>query len=218
MPKKRDRMKFSEEFKEAVSNLPSIEKDKLIFRLLKKDLVLANRLQFELLSEKSVEELRDEVEERLKKYCKISSQHIYSIGYLSMDVRDMSGLINKHVSVTKDKFGEAWLNLFLLNELLEQITDQLNDLQYNWKLEKFYVAIIARIFKVLLIVNKLHEDYWVEFNPELEKLGHKVGGIPVLMDLAIQNGLDVNWLIKGGIPEDIQSIHKELRENGYLKC
>ncbi|MEI7487773.1 MAG: hypothetical protein WCJ72_10245, partial [Chryseobacterium sp.] len=71
-------------------------------------------------------------------------------------------------------------------------------------------------FKILLIVNKLHEDYLVEFTPELEKLANKVGNIPILMNLAILNGLDMKWLIKGDIPEDIHAIYKELRENGYL--
>ena len=42
-------MKFSPEFKAAISDLPSAEKDKLIFRLLKKDENLANRIYFELL-------------------------------------------------------------------------------------------------------------------------------------------------------------------------
>ena len=40
-------MTFDKDFKEAISHLPSSEKDKLILRLLKKDLVLANRLYFE---------------------------------------------------------------------------------------------------------------------------------------------------------------------------
>lgn len=34
---------FDKDFKIALQNLPSTEKDKLILRLLKKDLVLANR-------------------------------------------------------------------------------------------------------------------------------------------------------------------------------
>ena len=52
---------FHKEFKEALSRLPSKEKDKLILRLLKKDLVLANRLLFELLSTNTVEEERQKM-------------------------------------------------------------------------------------------------------------------------------------------------------------
>ncbi|WP_282454602.1 hypothetical protein [Flavobacterium pygoscelis] len=39
---------FSKEFKKALQELPSAEKDKLIFRLLKIGLDLTNRLYFEL--------------------------------------------------------------------------------------------------------------------------------------------------------------------------
>ena len=37
---------FSKEFKKAIQELSSTEKDKLIFRLLKRDLDLVNRLHF----------------------------------------------------------------------------------------------------------------------------------------------------------------------------
>lgn len=47
-------MKFPEELKEGISQLPSKEKEKLIFRLLKHDLDLANRLLFELVSTDTV--------------------------------------------------------------------------------------------------------------------------------------------------------------------
>ena len=55
-------MSFPKEFKEALSHLPSKEKDKLILQLLKKDLVLANRLLFELVNTNTVEEQREKVE------------------------------------------------------------------------------------------------------------------------------------------------------------
>lgn len=71
-------MKLPEELKKAISHLPSVEKDKLIFRLLRKDLAIANRLLFELVSERSVEDLRDEVQEKLKHYCEIASNNIFS--------------------------------------------------------------------------------------------------------------------------------------------
>lgn len=48
-------MTFPKEFKEALSHLPSKEKDKLVLRLLRKDLLLANRLLFELVNTNTVE-------------------------------------------------------------------------------------------------------------------------------------------------------------------
>jgi DNA-directed RNA polymerase subunit L len=51
--------------KKAISNLSSTEKDKLIFRLLKHDLTLANQLVFELLDVENVEQKRAKMEKRV---------------------------------------------------------------------------------------------------------------------------------------------------------
>lgn len=209
-------MKFSKEFKEALSNLPSKEKDKLIFRLLRKDLVLANRLFFELVSDKTVDEEREVVKKRLFHQINRVTDGFYSIGYLNMDVRYMSGEINDHVRVTKDKFGEAYLNLYMINEVLDRNKGNILSVT-SGKARKFCTAVISRAFKILLCIEKLHEDYFIELKEDLKKLGQLIGGNPYLMDCAIYNGLDVNWLILGEIPEDIAKIHKDLRKNGYLK-
>jgi hypothetical protein len=37
------------------------------------------------------------------------------------------------------------------------------------------------------------------------------------MHTAINNELDVNWLISGEIPSNILEIHKEIRQNGFLR-
>ena len=38
-----------------------------------------------------------------------------------------------------------------------------------------------------------------------------------LMKEAIRNGFDVNWLLNAEIPEDISTIHKQIRAAGFLK-
>jgi hypothetical protein len=55
-------MVFEKEFKEALLDLPIKEKDKLLLRLLKRDVPLANQLYFELVSTQTVEERRAELE------------------------------------------------------------------------------------------------------------------------------------------------------------
>ena len=37
------------------------------------------------------------------------------------------------------------------------------------------------------------------------------------MDTAIKHGLDVNWLVHSEIPEDIVAIHKNIKNQGFLK-
>jgi hypothetical protein len=209
-------MTFDKEFKTALQNLPSTEKDKLILRLLKKDLDLANRLLFELVNTKSVEDCREMIQNNISIATKRMHDRFYSMGYLLMDMRNLSGSITEHVKITKDKFGEISLNLQMLNEIIS-----LNKLHVlNSKPRDAYtfcIYIIARAFKILLLINALHEDYRIEFKNDLEKLGLNISDNFQLMQLAINNGLDVNWLIQNEIPANIVAIHKEIRSNGFLK-
>jgi hypothetical protein len=211
-------MTFSKEFKESLSHLPSKEKDKLILRLLRKDVKLANRLLFELVNTSTVEEQRDKVENRLLFLVRISAENgHYSIGYLNWDVRELSGLINEHVSITKDKFGEAHLNLIMINEVLALNRSYILNSRPPAKRIKFCVAVISRAFKILLIIHKLDDDFLIEFEENLKKLGELISDNKFLMEEAIRNGLDVNWLLKVEVPEDITAIYKEIRAKGFLR-
>ncbi len=209
-------MTFPKEFKDAIQNLPSAEKDKLIFRLLKHDLNLANRLLFELVSTESVEDRRKKMQNEVTKEIKRTSDRFFTFGYILMDMRYLSGSITEHVRITKDKYGEICLNLQMLSEVLD-----LNKLHLlNSKPKDAYtfcIYIIARAFKIMILINALHEDYLMEFRNDLEKLGNHISETPLLMRTAINNGLEVNWLLQCEIPENILAIHKEIRANGFLK-
>ena len=209
-------MKFDNEFKKAIANLPSIEKDKLILRLLKKDLVLANRLYFELLSDDSVQDRRIAMEMQVKKRVARMTQTYYSPGYLLVEMRYLSGEITEHVKITKDKYGEASLNLLMLNEILSQNNSKLNK-ETPSKSHTFNIYVVARAFKILLLIKSLHEDFLIEFEDGLKQLCDNFGDNNKLMMTALHNGFDPNWLFHAQIPDDIVAIHKELREQGFLK-
>ncbi|TSE06966.1 hypothetical protein [Aquimarina algiphila] len=208
-------MKFDKDFKKAISHLPSDEKDKLILRLLKKDLNLANRLYFELLDDRTAEDKRQVIEKRILSRIEHFSKYDSTPGYLMMYIRDLSGEITEHVKVTKDKYGEVSLNLLML---MHTLTLKNRDvLSYtHGKARKFCLYIIARAFKILILIQKLHEDLWMEFYDDLEELGQLISENDYLMKTAIQNGFDVNWLINKEIPEDIEQIHRDIRNQGYL--
>ena len=208
-------MKFDAEFKEAISHLPEKEKDKLIFRLLKKDPNLANRLHFELVNTESAEDFREKLETRIVFLVEQMNTQFYSIGYLHADVRFASGEINEHVQITKDKYGNASLNLLLINNVLNGFGTSIE--KASWAgVRTFSDSIIARAFKIILLINKMDEDYHFEFSEGLKQLGGHLSKSNYLMKSAINNGFDVNWLLSGEIPEDIQAIYKESRAN-HLK-
>lgn len=209
-------MKISEDLKAAIKNLPSSEKDKLIIRLLKKDLTLANRLEFELVSTQTLEERREAVKSDLKVYIDRTTTNYYSIGWLFMDLRSFSGIISNHVSITKDKYGEILLNIWVLTEVIEGNNHKIA--QGNYKsASKFCTSVIARTFKILVLLKKIHEDYRIDFDDQLIKLGKLIGNSPYLMQTAIYNGFDVNWLLEPEIPDDIETRFNNAKKIGYLK-
>jgi hypothetical protein len=209
-------MKFEQDFKEALAQLPNKEKDKLILRLLKKDIRLANQLYFELVETRSVEELRNMVEQEIEEFFHSRMNHFYSPGILMMYVRDVSGAITEHVSNTKDKFGEPYLNCFMLISALKNNSANLKQCSKGDTF-KFNTYVVARIFKILTQVRALHEDLRFDFQELFEKLITEMIQIPTLMDATIYHGLDINWIDYQEIPENIALIQKELRSQGYLK-
>ncbi|MCL1932475.1 MAG: hypothetical protein FWF53_01480 [Candidatus Azobacteroides sp.] len=211
-------MTFDREFKEAISRLPSAEKDKLIFRLLKKDLHLANRLLFELTADDSKEDKRKEAKKSIENMVSHSRHHIqYSTpGILMMEMRDASGIVNDHVGITKDKYGEVFLQIFVMKEYLQIYNNCFKDFPKE-KAHSMNVYLVAKTFKIMVLLKKMHEDLLIDFADDLKKIGHLFSSNPGLMKEAEYNGLNINWLIKYEIPNDIAAIEKDLRQRGYLK-
>ena len=208
-------MTIDPELKKALQLLPEAEKDKLILRLLKHDLHLANQLRFALVETDSVQDKREELKKRIIKRIELVTERYYSVGYLLMDVRDISGEINEHVSITKDKLGEISLNCLMLRQLLELNNERIGAETYG-KAYTLCIYIIARIFKILMLIQKQHEDLHIEFSEDIETIGKLIGKNHLLMKTAIQNGLDVNWLIQFEIPKNIVDIYRNLRKNRQL--
>lgn len=209
-------MKFEQDFKDAISELPDKEKDKLILRLLKRDIPLAKRLYFELVSTQSVEEIRAEVELSIQKSLQRISQPYFGIGDLMMELRGLSGEISAHVNTTKDKVGEVSLSIQLLNLALQDFIPGI-DRSTPVKAHKICVYIVSKCFKILILIQALHEDYRVEFREDLEQLGKLVGQSHNLSFTARHNGFEVNWLTSGEFPENMKEIHAGIRKQGLLR-
>jgi len=207
---------FDEEFKIALQNLSIAEKDKLIFRLIKKDLKLAKKLHFELVDTETVEQKRAQVSEKITSYIEKMPNFTRNLKQILSHLRSISGFITEHVNTTKDKYGEIALNIQMLNEIIEYNKELLTANQRNDGY-KLYIYIIARTFKILLLTKAINEDYWMEYREALSNLGQNIGSVHPLLKIAINNQLNVNWLIDFEIPIDILSFHKELRANGFLK-
>lgn len=208
-------MEFSKEFKQALSEFSSKEKDKLIFRLLKKDKLLSKKLYFELIEEETTDDKRNTMESYLKERITDLSKHIGNPKYFLVLVRKLSGEITEHVKVTTDKFGDVFLNLFLVNTILEH-NDKLSRQRFD-AVYKLYIYLINKIIKALIQIQKLDEDYWLEFDEILTDIDFQLHENLYLEKLCINNGLDFNWLKCENIPDHFELIVKNIKSEGFLR-
>lgn len=209
-------MTFDPQFKKALQMLPDAEKDKLILRLLRLNVKLANKLRFELVDTDTVEDKREQMQEKITKSMHNISPSYHSAGLLLMEVRSISGEITEHVNITKDKFGEISLNCLMLRLLLKLYNEHIAAETYS-KAYTLCIYVVARIFKILMLIQKQHEDLHMEFRDDIVNIGRYVAHTNNLKRIAASNGLEVNWLIQFDIPEDISEIHKNLRQKGLLR-
>ncbi|MEG2510412.1 MAG: deoxyuridine 5'-triphosphate nucleotidohydrolase, partial [Chryseobacterium sp.] len=205
----------SKEFKAALSVLTPTEKDKLIFRLLKKDKILSKKLYFELIDTETTDQKRDAMEEYIKEKVESISKHISNQKYFVVLIRKISAEITEHVKVTTDKFGDVTLNLFLINQILES-NDKLSRQRFN-DIYKLYLYIINKVVKALSLTIKLDEDYWLEIDKYLSELHDKITSNVYLEKLFINNGIDFNWLTIESIPDHFDLIIKDIKSQGFLK-
>ena len=204
------------DFKRALQELPEKEKDKLILRLLRRDMDLAEKLYFELVETDSIEDKRRIMEINISKQIHRFSENFHSLDYIVIEMRNISGKISHHVKITKDKFGEISLNLQMLNEVIEQNPFSLTHSKPQ-KSTKFYNYVIVRTFKILLLIQSLHEDFLLDFKEDLNRLGVNISKKKMLLKTANYNSLDINWILEAEIPENILQIHKEIKAAGFLK-
>lgn len=208
-------MEYSKEFKTALSQLSSVEKDRLIFRLLKKDKILSKKLYFELIDQETTDQKRDQMEDLLKEKVEYASKYISNQKYFVVLIRKISAEITEHVKVTSDKFGDVSLNLFLINQVLE-FNPQLSRQRFN-EIYKLYLYIVNKVVKALSLTKKLDEDYWMEIDEYLSELYTKITGNIYLEKLFINNGIDLGWLNTENIPEQFDAIIKDIKNQGFLK-
>ncbi|AKK72157.1 deoxyuridine 5'-triphosphate nucleotidohydrolase [Chryseobacterium gallinarum] len=208
-------MEYSKEFKAALSAFSDAEKDKLIFRLLKKDKLLSKKLYFELIDPETTDDKRNTMEENVEEKVHLASKYIGNAKYFLSVIRKISAEITEHIKITTDKFGEVSLNLLLISKILEYNAD-LSRQRFD-NVYKLYIYIINKVFRSLILIKKLDEDYWMEFDEYLRNIREKILQNHYMQKLCINNGLNFNWLESERIPDNIDVIMKEIKSQGFLR-
>lgn len=208
-------MEYSKEFKAAISNFSSLEKDRLIFRLLKKDILLSKKLYFELIDPETTDEKRDQMEELIEEKLIEAKKYIRNPKFFLFHIRKISAQITEHVKITTDKFGEVSLNLLLVHEVLKQ-KDKLNT-QRQDHIHKLYLYLTNKIIKSLSLTKKLDEDYWMEIDEILLSLQEEITNNSILENYWINNGLEFSWLKCENIPDHFDLVIKDIKNQGFLR-
>lgn len=195
------RVKLSSELKQALSELPSKEKDKLIFRLLPRDSKLVDKLIYNLLEEQStLEERRDNLREKILNIMIKYPGQYYSPNYLTLELRDISGRITYHKDITGDKLGEIEFNFLMIREIMNRNLSFLKQEGYFTSF-KFNEYVIKRVIKLIKLISKLHEDYRLEFEDDMMTVGEMISEIPSMKNNITEHGIDIEKLKRGELQE-----------------
>lgn len=203
-------MEFSKEFKQAISEFSGKEKDKLIFRLLKKDRILSHRLYFELIDPENADDKRLQMQEFIKTEISAAAKRYGRTKYFLTHIRKISSKITEHVKITTDKFGEVSLNLLLISETLKKLPNSGDHY-------KLYIYFLNKIFRSLILTTKLEPDYYLDLREDFEEVQKQISANKSLEQLTLQNGLFLSWLQPENIPEQIDPIFKQLKSEGLLR-
>ena len=203
-------MEFSKEFKQAISEFSGKEKDKLIFRLLKKDRILSHRLYFELIDPENADDKRLQMQEFIKTEISAAAKRYGRTKYFLTHIRKISSKITEHVKITTDKFGEVSLNLLLISETLKKLPNSGDHY-------KLYLYFLNKIFRSLILTTKLEPDYYLDLREDFEEVQKQISANKSLEQLTLQNGLFLSWLEPENIPEQIDPIFKQLKSEGLLR-
>ena len=203
-------MEYSKEFKEAISNFTSQEKDKLIIRLLKKDRILSHRLYFELIDPETADDKRNQLEKLVIQEIAAVAKKYGRTKYFLPGIRRISAKITEHVKITTDKFGEVSLTLLLVSETLKQLPKSSDHY-------KLYIYLLNKIFRSLVLTKKLDPDYFLDLRESYETVHQEILKNKSLEELTLHNGLFMSWLEPDQIPDQIDLILKGIKAEGLLK-
>ena len=209
-------MKFNDDLKAALSQLSSKEKDKLLWRLIKRDELLARRLEYELLAPYDAIDKRNELTVHIRKRTVYFYERGWRLSEILTQFRGFSAEITRHVYVTKDKVGEVTLNLVLLQEAMGLM--QYSSYMFEGRnAQKYILYMLNKMYRACMMINKLHPDFHIELEDDAVKLGEIIEANNDLMKYVNHHKFNVNWLLYFDIPDDLEKHYKAIKKQGLLK-
>ncbi|GAB3314940.1 hypothetical protein GCM10027299_03710 [Larkinella ripae] len=157
---------IEKDLKKEILKLPANEKDKLLLRLVAKDKALVERLHFVLIEgETTTEERRQAVKEKIAETA--NGHYNHPDGWMLKAMRTLSSAITHHVKITKDKYGEVELSLYMLTAFFAMQPSQFAYLNHHNQNTCAFVA--KKADSILKKLPKIDPDYYIEFETDVNQ-------------------------------------------------
>lgn len=154
---------ISKELEDAILSLSEKEKNKILLRLIAKNDILVEQLQYKLLE--TPEELpyrrgliKEDIDEKLKYKFRYPTEMLW-------EIKRLNSSITRHRRVTADKYGEVELGLYLLGAVLSLPNNFLEIL--SSRTEKLSLYLVKRMIMILKNLEKLDNDYYIDFERDV---------------------------------------------------
>ena len=182
------------ELKSAILDLPIKEKDKLLLRLINKDETLVEHLHFQLLEDEN-----DLIDRTKKVYEKIDVQFVKSRDLINqvnitrshrqllLCLKSMSGIVNYHVQITKDKTSEFELRKYILQESFARFPFLFTQYTTGDNAEKLYKYQTGRLKMLRTLLSKFHEDLQSDYYDDVKLIDDFLLETPLKTELILNN-------------------------------
>lgn len=180
------------ELKNAILDLPSKEKDKILLRLINKDETLVEHLHFQLLEDENdlidrVNIIYEKIDNQFKKAHHLINQININRSHrqLLLCLKSLSGLVNYHVQITKDKTSEFELRKYILQESFNRYSYLFAKNTTGENADKLYKYQAGRLKLIRTMFEKFHEDLQYDYMDELKKIDDFLKDTPLKDELII---------------------------------
>ena len=153
----------STDFKKELKKLNDKEKEAIILRAVRRDAELYELLAFELLPDRTLEQVVEETSGIIHEYMYgLTGRNLTKS--ITRSLRKSVKEIARFKRITKDVKGEIDLHLYLLRLIFDNFTGQ-----FESRYKSFFVGTARLLLRTIKLIRKnLHEDYHLEYKADLD--------------------------------------------------
>ncbi|WP_347158565.1 hypothetical protein [Pontibacter chitinilyticus] len=153
---------ISAAFRKAVKQLSEKEKEAIILKAARRDAELYDLLQYEL-GELTLDEVYEQSKDTIHELLLTANGRSLAKA-LTKALRKALKEVARFKRITKDPKAEIDLHLYVLRLIFDNFTGQ-----FDSYYKGFYTATARLLLRTLQLIRKnLHEDYYLEYKPELD--------------------------------------------------